>query len=99
MDRLNHLFCTNRANRKNHTIKKAASVLASVLAFALAAALLIQGTDLFHDTFQGRLQAAEQTGMIIGAELYSEDFDGVADGELPEGWTLSPTLKTGAAPK
>jgi glycerophosphoryl diester phosphodiesterase len=97
MDRLNRLFCTNRANRKNRKIKKPASVLASVLAFVLAAAPLIQGTDLFHDPFQGRLQAAEQTGMIIGAELYSEDFDGVADGELPEGWTLSPTLKNGGS--
>ena len=97
MERLNRLNHTNSSIRKNRTIKRPASVLASGLAFVLAAALLIQGTDLFHDPFQGRLQAAEQTGMIIGAELYSEDFDGVADGELPEGWTLSPTLKNGGS--
>ena len=40
-------------------------------------------------------RTAHADALTKGKEIYSENFDAVANGSLPEGWTLSPTLKNG----
>ena len=94
MDRIG-IRIRNGRGLRGSLVRAAASVLAAVL----AAVLFIQGTDLLQADRGRAVQAAVQTGVTIGKVLYSEDFDGVADGKLPEGWTLSPTLKNGGSAK
>ena len=94
MDRIG-IRIRNCRGLRGSLVRAAASVLAAVL----AAVLFIQGTDLLQADRGRAVQAAAQTGVTIGKVLYSEDFDGVADGKLPEGWTLSPTLKNGGSAK
>ena len=67
-----------------------------ILLFALAAVMLLSAVTAL--VRRDRLvNAAEQTGMITGKEIYSENFDDIDDGALPEGWTLNPDLKNGGS--
>ena len=79
-------------NRKSSSVRKAAGLSAMVLAAVMAFSAI---------SFPGRkysdVRAAEQYGMIDGNVIYSENFDNVENGSLPEGWTISDTLKAGGS--
>ena len=70
------------------------TVIISVLTISILLSSCFTGRAIISGR---KVHAAEATGMLTGKEIFSENFDAVDDGKLPDGWSVNQDLKTGGS--